>query len=122
VGCAAALATINVIAEENILAHVTEMGEYAKSRMKQMQEKFPLIADVRGIGLLMGIELVKNRETKEKALDEAEQMMYRSLKKGLSFKLTMGNILTLTPPLTISREEMDQALSILEECFEEISS
>lgn len=122
VGCAAALATIDVIEEENLLANSTEMGEYAKSRILKMQEKFPIIADVRGTGLLMGIELIKNKEPKEKALDEAEQMMYRCLEKGLSFKLTMGNILTLTPPLTISREEMDMALTILEECFEAISS
>lgn len=121
VGCAAALATIGVIEDEGILAHVQDMGEYAQNRMKRMQEKYPIIGDVRGLGLLMGIELVKNRSAKEKALDEAERMMYRCLKKGLSFKLTMGNILTLTPPLTISRAEMDEALNVLEACFQEIS-
>ena len=68
----------------------------------------------------MGVELVRNRETRERAVEEAEQIMYSALAKGLSFKLTMGNILTLTPPLTITKAEMDRALDILDDCFEEV--
>ena len=68
----------------------------------------------------MGMELVKDRETRERATDEAEAMMYAALSRGLSFKLTMGNILTLTPALTITRDEMDKALDILEECLDEV--
>ncbi len=82
-------------------------------------ERHPLIGDVRGLGLLMGIELVKDRTTKERASDEAEAVMYSALTKGLSFKLTMGNILTLTPALTITRDEIDKALAIIEECLTE---
>jgi 4-aminobutyrate aminotransferase len=89
--------------------------------MQAMKERFPLIGDVRGVGLLLGIELVKDRQTKEKATDEAEAVMYRALELGLSFKLTMGSILTLTPPLIITRAELDRALDIIEQCLTEIS-
>ena len=79
-----------------------------------------MIGDVRGLGLFLGIELVKDRTTGERAAEEAEAVMYAALSRGLSFKLTMGNILTLTPALTITREEMDRALDIIEECLDEV--
>jgi 4-aminobutyrate aminotransferase and related aminotransferases len=85
-----------------------------------MQERHPLIGDVRGLGLFLGVELVKDPITKERAVNEAEAVMYAALSRGLSFKITMGNILTLTPPLIITREQMDQALNILEESILEI--
>jgi 4-aminobutyrate aminotransferase len=119
VGCAAALATLEVIEEEHLLDHAREVGVFALERMEEMKERFPIIGDVRGIGLLLGIELVKNRTTKEKATEEAEAVLYHCLSKGLSFKLTMGSILTLTPPLTITREEMGRALEIIEEGLEQ---
>ncbi len=87
-----------------------------------MAERHPLIGDVRGLGLLMGVELVTNRQPRERASRQAEEVMYRALEKGLSFKLTMGNILTLTPPLIITREEMDQAIAILDACLSEVES
>ncbi len=83
-----------------------------------MMERHPLIGDVRGLGLFLGIELVRDRTTGERAIEEAEAVMYAALSRGLSFKLTMGNILTLTPALTITREEMDRALDIIEACLE----
>ncbi len=82
-----------------------------------MMARHPLIGDVRGLGLFLGIELVKDRTTGERAAEEAEAVMYAALSRGLSFKLTMGNILTLTPALTITRDEMDQALDIIEVCL-----
>ena len=85
-----------------------------------MKDRQPLIGDVRGLGLFLGIELVKDRQTRERAGDEAEAVMYAALSKGISFKLTMGNIITLTPALIITRQEMDQALDIIEECIVEV--
>ena len=79
-----------------------------------------MIGDVRGIGLFLGIELVKDRIGRERACDEAESVMYAALTKGLSFKLTMGNILTLTPALTITKDEMDEALGIIDACITEV--
>ncbi|MEW6236453.1 MAG: aspartate aminotransferase family protein, partial [Candidatus Omnitrophota bacterium] len=113
--CAAGLATIECIEEENLLQNALDIGNFALQRMKSMMERFEIVGDVRGLGLLLGIELVKDRQTKEKASEEAEQVMYSALAKGLSFKLTMGNILTLTPPLTITQDEISRAMDIIEE-------
>ncbi|MBU1149624.1 MAG: aminotransferase class III-fold pyridoxal phosphate-dependent enzyme, partial [Proteobacteria bacterium] len=93
---------------------------HALGRMTEMMQRHPLIGDVRGLGLFLGIELVKDRATGERATEEAETVMYAALNRGLSFKLTMGNILTLTPALTITREEMDRALDIIEACLSEV--
>lgn len=120
VACAAALATIKYIEEHKLAENARQMGRYAVERMETMMKNHPLIGDVRGLGLLMGMELVRDRATRARATDEAEAVMYKALSKGLSFKTTMGNILALTPPLTITQREMDQALDILEESLIEV--
>jgi 4-aminobutyrate aminotransferase len=120
VACAAALATIEFIERHDLAANARRLGEYALKQMQRMMGRHPLIGDVRGLGLLMGLELVRDRATRERAADEAEAVMYNALSKGLSFKTTMGNILTLTPPLTITREQMDQALAILDDSLSEV--
>jgi 4-aminobutyrate aminotransferase len=113
VACVAALATIEIIESEGLLQNATDLGNYALEQMRQMTGEFPIIGDVRGLGLLMGMELVKDRATMERAKDEAEALMYYSLSHGLNFKLTMGNIVTLTPPINLTRDEMDTALKVL---------
>ena len=120
VACAAALATIRYVEENGLVEHARKLGRHALVRMNQMKERHPLIGDIRGLGLFLGIELVKDRTTGERAADEAEAVMYAALSRGLSFKLTMGNILTLTPALTITRGEMDRALEIIEACLSEV--
>jgi 4-aminobutyrate aminotransferase len=120
VACAAALATIQYIEEHDLASRARSLGQHALARMAEMQDRYALVGDVRGLGLLLGIELVKDLHTKERALDEAEAIMYCALSKGLSFKLTMGNILTLTPALTISQHEMDRALDIIEACLDQV--
>lgn len=115
IGAIAGLTTIQFIEENNLLSKVQEDAIYMQSELNRFQEKFSLIGDVRGIGLLWGIELVKNRTTKEKAIAEAEKVMYACLKRGLSFKVSAGNVLQLSPALTISRAELKEALQILEE-------
>jgi 4-aminobutyrate aminotransferase len=82
--------------------------------MHDMKRRLPAIGDVRGRGLLLGIELVKGRADKAPDDDLAEAVLYRALDAGLSFKTTMGNTLTLTPPLTVTESEMMAALDILE--------
>jgi 4-aminobutyrate aminotransferase len=115
--CAAGLATLQVIEEEKLVDRARTLGSYALERMHEMATRHPLIGDVRGLGLLMGIELLRNRSPLERATDESEQVMYGALRSGLNFKITMGNLLTLTPPLTISRAELDQAFAILDDCI-----
>src|SRR5262249_41540151 len=105
---------------EKLLKHVRTLGENALERLREMMTRRRLIGDVRGLGLLMAIELVKDRSTMERATDEAEQVMYRALNQGLNFKLTMGNILALTPALTATQAEMDRALEILDASISEV--
>ena len=120
VACAAALAAISYIEKHHLTERAAELGQFAIDRLKDMKEKHPLIGDVRGLGLFLVIELVKNKKTRERANDEAEAVMYRALSKGLSFKLTMGNIITLTPALIITKEEIEKALDIIEACLAEV--
>lgn len=120
VACAAALAAIDVIESEGLLARATESGQYALGRMRDLMARHPLVGEVRGLGLLLGLELIRDPRTGERATDEAEAVLYAALRRGLSFKLTMGNILTLTPPLTISRAQLDQALDILDASLAEV--
>jgi 4-aminobutyrate aminotransferase len=122
VGCAAALATLEVIEEERLVERAAEMGAYAKEQLQALAGRHPLVADVRGLGLLLGVELGKTAAdgSRVPAVAEAERVMYESLKRGLNFKVTMGNVITLTPALTISRAEMDQALQILDEAIGQV--
>jgi 4-aminobutyrate aminotransferase len=111
VGCAAALATLEVIEREGLLERSTALGARALARLQDMQSRQPLIGDVRGIGLLLGIEL---RRDGEPARREAEAVMYRCLANGLSFKVGQGNVLTLSPPLVIAEHDLDRALDVVE--------
>ena len=116
VACAAALATLEILVEENLPERARILCEHALRKMRDMAERHMVIADVRGLGLLLGIELaVKDANgVRQPAIAEAERVMYESLKRGLNFKVTMGNVLTLTPALTITQGELDQALDILD--------
>jgi 4-aminobutyrate aminotransferase len=118
VACAAGLATLNVIEEDGLVERARNLGKDALSRLAQMAQRHPLIGDIRGLGLILGVELVKDRQTLTRATDEAERVMYESLRLGLNFKVTMGNILTLTPPLTLTSEELTQAIAILDKALQ----
>jgi 4-aminobutyrate aminotransferase len=122
VSCAAALAAIDYIEKHELVDHARQLGRYSLKRLSAMKQQHELIGDVRGLGLFLGIELVKDRQTRKRAEDEAEAVMYAALSKGVSFKLTMGNIITLTPALTITKKQMDTALDIIEECITEVET
>jgi len=115
VTAAAALATLQVIEREGLVDNAARVGAHALARLQAMKRRHPLIGDVRGRGLLLGIELVSDRDTKTPASDAAEQVLYHALSRGLSFKTTMGHVLTLTPPLVTTPAQMDAALDILDE-------
>lgn len=118
---AAALATLDIIEQEDLVRHAATEGRHALSRLQGLADHHPWIGDVRGLGLLLGVELVRNRATRERATDEAEQVMYAALTRGLNFKVTMGNILQLVPPLIITRRQLDEAISILDESLSHLS-
>jgi 4-aminobutyrate aminotransferase len=117
VSCRAALTTIEIIEDEGLVENAARVGAHAMERLLEMQRRHPEIGDVRGRGLLIGVDLVKDRGSREPAKDLAEAAMYAALDRGLSFKTSMGNVLTLTPPLTITEAEMDRALDIIDEAL-----
>ena len=110
----AALTTIEIIEDEGLVENAARVGAQAIERLQEMSRRLPAIGDVRGRGLMLGIELVKDRSTKEPDDGLAQEVLYRALDQGLSFKTTMGNVLTLTPPLVVTAAEMMQALDIVE--------
>ncbi|WP_111309183.1 (R)-1-hydroxy-2-aminoethylphosphonate ammonia-lyase [Confluentibacter sediminis] len=115
IGSVAGLTTIQIIEDEKLLKRVKKYEDFLRASLDTMKLNHPIIGNVRGIGMLWGIELVKDRETKEKANEEAEKVMYECLKRGLSFKVSAGNVLQLSPALNIKREELNTALNILNE-------
>lgn len=121
VTAAAALATLQVIEREGLVEQAERVGAHALERLHALKDRHPLIGDVRGRGLLLGLELVSDRARKTPAGDAAEAVLYRALSRGLSFKTTMGNTLTLTPPLITTREQMDDAIDILDACLTDVA-
>src|SRR5262245_12666101 len=119
--CAAALATIEVIEREGLVERAARLGARTLGRLVGIAGRRRLVSDVRGLGLLLGVEL-RDPATGAPAEAEAERVMYRALERGLSFKVSAGNVLTLTPPLTIGEGELDRALEILEACLAEVEA
>lgn len=122
VACAAGLATLDVLLEENLVERARTLGDATRTRLAGLAAKHPVVGEVRGLGLLLGVELVRDPATRERATVEAERVMYAALRRGLSFKVTMGNILTLTPALTLTDAEMNQALEILDDALTEVGA
>jgi 4-aminobutyrate aminotransferase len=113
VGCAAALATLDVIDDEQLVGHAAKLGAHALLRLKALQAKHPIVGGVRGIGLLLAMEL-RDPRSGAPANDAAERTMYECLARGLSFKVGQGNVLTLGPPLVITAEQLEQAFTMLD--------
>jgi 4-aminobutyrate aminotransferase len=113
VGCAAALATLDVIAVEGLVGRAARLGERALVAMRALQARHPIVAGDRGIGLLLALEL-RDPATGAPANEAAERAMYECLARGLSFKVGQGNVLTLGPPLVIRDEQLDESFAILD--------
>ncbi len=114
VACAAALATLDVIEGEHLLQRSETLGKQTLSVLEGFSESYALAGPARGLGLAMGLEVVENNTPSP---DKAEAVLYACLEQGLSFKVSGGSFLTLTPPLNITDAEMDQALRILRGAF-----
>jgi 4-aminobutyrate aminotransferase-like enzyme len=126
VSMAAALACIEVIEEENLLERSRELGRRITQRLNAMKEKYELIGDVRGPGLMIGIELVKDKKTKEPAREEAHQFISEGLKRGVIFGeakyLKLGNIVKIKPPIVITDAQVEHVLEVFEEVVQKLSS
>jgi len=116
--CAAALASIEVIEEENLCQHALEIGEFIMGLLKKMESQHPIIGEVRGKGCLLGIELVKDKKTKE-PFEEAGKIVYqKAFEKGLAW-IPAGHILRMSPPLIITKELAKKGIEIIEESIYE---
>jgi 4-aminobutyrate aminotransferase len=119
VGCAAALATLDVIEDERLLERSRQLGARALERLQAMRAKIPLIGEARGVGLLLGIELV-DPSSGAHAREAAERVLYRCLADGLSFKIGQGNVIVLSPPLVIAEADLARALDIVEDALRSV--
>ncbi len=120
IGCAAALATMEAIEQDGLLDKAKADSQFMGDKLLEMKAKYPVIGDVRGIGMLWGIELVTDHESKQRAYDEAEAVLYQCLNHGMSFKVSQGNVIQLSPPLIITREQLTEALAIFEQAIAKV--
>ena len=120
--CAAALATIEVVEKERLCERAVKIGNYMKKRLNEIAQTHTLIGDVRGQGLILGLELVKNTKTKEPAARETAKVCYRAWENGLilGYVGQNSNVVEITPPLILSEEDAEQGLQILEATFSEV--
>lgn len=118
----AARAVIDVIEEEDLLENCHQVGGYFRARLEELQQKHTLIGDVRGMGLMQGLELVRDRQTKEPASTETNELMERARVNGLLIGKggLYGNVIRLAPPLNIGKSDVDDAIRILDKSFAEV--
>lgn len=116
--CAAALASTEVIEEENLLEHASHLGEIAQRRMEQMKAEHPIIGDVRTKGCLMGIELVKDRTAKTPFNQAGELVYQKAFRKGLAW-IPAGHILRMSPPIVMDDAALLKGLDLIDEAIGE---
>ena len=124
VSLAAGIAAFEVMERDGLLQACADMGKYATDGLRAMQPRHPLIGDVRGPGLLIGVELVRDQRTKEPATTETLEVYRRALDLGVIFGTTryagLGNVLKIKPPFTITRNQLDRVLDVLDQVLTEI--
>ncbi|PFM63691.1 4-aminobutyrate--2-oxoglutarate transaminase [Bacillus cereus] len=123
VACAAALAVLDVIEEENLVQRAIEIGERMMEVFNSWKDKYEVIGDVRGIGAMTAIELVKDKETKEPATEEVKAIMKETHSKGV-ITISAGiysNVLRFLPPLVITDEQLEEGLTIIEAAIAKLS-
>ena len=117
------LAVLEVLERDRLAARAAEMGDYLRAGLTALQQRFECIGDVRGRGLLIGVEIVNDRETREPAPELGASISRRCLELGLSMNIVqlpgLGGVFRIAPPLTVSRDEIDSGLTILEQALAE---
>jgi len=122
IACAAGIATIDYISQESLPARAEKIGATVVGHLKNMQEKYALIGDIRHLGAMIGIELVKDRETKEPAKEETALITQECLNQGLIIISAgvFGNVIRMLMPLVITDEQIDKAINILDSAFAKV--
>jgi 4-aminobutyrate aminotransferase len=119
VAIAAALATMELL-ESELIANAERQGTYLLDRMRDWPRRFRNVGDVRGLGLMLGFELVRDQSTKERAPDLRDRIVDMAFERGLLILGCGQNSIRLCPPLVISRDQADFAVSTLEECLRQL--
>jgi 4-aminobutyrate aminotransferase len=114
---AAALATLDVIEKENLARNSDEVGKHMLKRMEDWPKKHAMVGDVRGRGLMLGVEIVKDKQTKEQAGPERDRIVELAFERGVLYLGSGPSTVRLAPPLVVTKEEADVALDVLEECI-----
>jgi len=122
VSCAAALSVLDIIKTEDLLKNAEVEGGYIKKRLEEMMEVHPMIGDVRGKGLMVGVEVVKDKDSKEVASKETEEIMMDCFRNGLAIVNCGVNVIRWMPPLTITRDLIDPSLEIFEKALSKIEA
>lgn len=124
VACAAALATLDVIEELNLVAAAGDIGAYLLESLRELQGQHRLIGQVRGLGCILGVELVRDRGTREPAANETAKLAYRCYENGLLifYGGLYSNVLELTPPLTLTRADVDRGVDILDRSLTDVEA
>jgi 4-aminobutyrate aminotransferase-like enzyme len=119
----AAKATIEFIEEENLLENAENVGNYFRGKLDELQQKYPVIGDVRGKGLMLALELVKDRVTKEPAPEITLQLLERTRDNGLLIGRggLYGNVIRLSPMLNIGKPDVDDAVRILDKSLGQLA-
>jgi len=122
VSCAAALANIDYLLENKLADEALEKGQYVLRRLRELQQKHVLIGDVRGLGLMLGIELVRDQKLKTPAPSQAEKVRELALGKGvlLGHGGVKGCTVRVQPPLVITEQQLDRTVEVIDECLREI--
>ena len=119
VSCAAANATIALL-KGGLIENAARVGDHLLDGLRALQEKHPLVGDVRGKGLMIGVELVRDRQTKERAVEERNALVQAMFRRGVLVLGAGKNALRLAPPLVLSIEQADQVLKIFDEALAEV--
>jgi 4-aminobutyrate aminotransferase len=114
---AAAMATLDVIENEGLMRNATEVGNHMLKRMSNWPAKHAMVGDVRGRGLMIGVELVKDQKTKEHAAAERDRIVELAFERGVLFLGCGPSTVRIAPPLVVTKEEADVAIEVLEECI-----
>ena len=120
VSCQSAITTISLL-EKGLIDNAARQGAYMIDELKKLERRYPIIGDVRGLGLMLAVELVKDKETKAYAVEERDAIVERAFYKGLLLLSCGRSAIRFCPPLIVSKNDIDIALSIFEECLKEIT-
>ncbi|HEY8450269.1 MAG TPA: aminotransferase class III-fold pyridoxal phosphate-dependent enzyme, partial [Bacillota bacterium] len=122
VACAAALAVLDEMEQQDLPAQANRIGAWLRERLERLAERYPIIGDVRGLGAMLAIELVKDRASKEPAPEATTELIQRAMQRGLLLLRAgiYGNVIRILVPLVLTEEQAEEACEVLEACLAEL--